>query len=207
MSEIAPINRIVIQSNQLFDRTIKGFEEIGSQDNFYLRNGFASVGDKFTRRANTCGILGMSNGKTTMIKHVAPESKPRNFIEQLDEIVKRFKDETGKLHAIITGGWDCDVASKSQAAIDSSILLSEMGEVLDKNFANLSMIAWKRNPTFTDGLAVTKDSFILTHDPILGKKGLPIFPKDATPSEISRILDDNYRINEIDDAFTICYEG
>ena len=207
-----PIREIVIQSPKKFEKTISGFLEVSPFPEYNIHNAIKSTEPKFTQNANTCAILGMSNGKQTYLGHYAPELKTSKFKQQLEYDVKKMQDETGALSAIVTGGYDRNVHSGMNSVTapqirDSFTQLAEIGEILDKAGANLTMIAGKLNPEFKEHLAITGDRFILTHNPNKINSKLPELSKCKTDSEIERTLENQYSIVEIDLPHKIYYEG
>ena len=165
MKLITPKYEIVVQSPKKFKALISDFREVCEFPNYRINDGVSSKEHKFSANANTCTLLGMNNGVDTYLGHYAPEYKKPDFKEKLDYIVKKFQDKTGELDAVIAGGYSYDVISNPQAAKDSFTLVAQVGEVLDKNGANLTVIAGKRVPSFVDNLAVTEDKFVLSHSP------------------------------------------
>ena len=206
MKLLTPITDIIIESPKRFEQTIKGFEEVAPFPQYHIKHSVISDGDKFTKNANTCTILGMSNGKDTFLGHFAPELKTSDFKDKLDYIVKKFQDKTGQLTAVITGGFDHEmlIPIKRQAT-ESFEQLAEVGEIVDKNNAILTMIGGKKTPLFMDNLAVTKEKFILSHTPKkIGFEPMKDY-KDGT--DLENFLSEKYSISEIDPQHTLNYIG
>jgi hypothetical protein len=151
----------------------------------------------------------MSNGNQTYLGHFAPEIKKADFLQKLDYIVKSFEDATGQLSAVVTGALDYRVGNKSREAVNSNLLCSEICEVLDKNSADLTVIADKTNPVFRDCLAVTPDKFILSHSSQIGKSinSSPFnLKKEPTKQELDKLLYDNYQLYEPSEHHHITFE-
>ena len=202
-----PIHEIAIQSPKKFEETIKGFREVSPFPLYSIEHAVASQEPKYTKYANTCAILGMSNGKKTYLGHYAPENHYADFKNKLERDVKKMQDETGELSAFITGGYNCG-AHGDKTASESFTQLAEIGEVLDKAGARITMIAGKREPVFKDNVAVTPDRFIFSQSPNrVGFDPVPKFNLCKTKAEIEDIGYRNYGISEIDEAHNIYFEG
>lgn len=200
---------IVIQSPKLFQQTIRNFREVAPCPLYDLRHGVTSIGNKFTLDANTCAILAMNNGKSTYLGHFAPEFKTFNFKQKLNTIVENFKAQTGELFAIITGGFDYMNNTANKEAAKSFEQLTEIAEILDKNNAELTIIAGKKTPYFRENLAVTKNKFILSYSPQNIEYTVPT--KNLNPNssinELENFLDNEYGIVEINPLQSINYVG
>lgn len=199
-----PSKDIIFQTPKVFERTIKDFREVSPFPKYSIQEAVTSTEPKYTKNANTCAILGMSNGKTTYLGHFAPELHSAKFKEQLEHDVKRMQDETGELSAVITGGYDYGAGKNTNQSISSFNQLAEIGEVLDKADAKLTMIAAKKNPVFVDDMAVTGDKFILSqHD---GKQVTDVMPelrKYNDKISIEQALNNHYGIVEIEPSHNI----
>lgn len=206
MKLITPITDIIIQSPKKFEQTIQGFREVSPYARYTLNDAVISDGDKFTMYANSCTILGMSNGKNTYLGHFAPELKTSEFKEKLDRIVKKFKDQTGQLTAFITGGLDHNMQFPfKKSAEESFTQMAEVGEILDKNNAIISMVGGKKAPLFMDNLAVTKDAFIFSHTSKRTNLNPMIDYKEH--NNLEEFLKEKYSVAEIDPQHTINYTG
>ena len=202
---ILPITDIVIQSPKKFEQTIQGFQEVSPFARYTLSDAVISNKNKYTLYANSCTVLGMSNGKNTYLGHFAPELKMSDFKDRLDNIVKKFKDQTGQLTAIITGAFDHSlITPRPKDAVESFTQMAEVGEVLDKNNAVLSMIGGKRLPLFMDNLAVTSHEFILSHTP---KKAGAEPMRTFNNTNLEEFLSEKYSVSEINPQHTINYRG
>lgn len=200
---------IVIMSPKIFKKTTENFREVSPFPLYKLQNAVASQENKVTMFGNTCAILGMNNGKSTYLGHFAPECKTWSFKENLDYIVQKFKDETGELFAIVTGGYDYRASApvKNQAS-KSFEQVAEIGEILDKNKAELTMICGKLNPVFTDNLAVTENQFILSHTPkINGSIPTQNLKPNLPLEKMEDFLSNEYSIVEINPLHSINYIG
>lgn len=205
---IGPIKEIVIQPAKKFESAIKDFREVSPFPEYSIYKAVRSEESKFTKSANTCAILGMSNGKQTYLGHYAPELKSQKFKKQLEYDVKKMQDETGELSAIITGGYDKDLRDgvnsvRKQQITASFTQLAEIGEVLDKAGANLTMVAAKTNPSFKENLAVTPDRFILSFTPNTIASRYPDITKCKNNAEIEQELSKFYSISELDSFHNI----
>lgn len=203
-----PIKEIVLESSKKFESTIDGFLEVSPFPEYSIYKAVKSEESKFTKSANTCAILGMSNGKQTYLGHYAPELKSQKFKKQLEYDVKKMQDETGELSAIITGGYDKDLQDgvnsvRKQQITASFTQLAEIGEVLDKAGANLTMVAAKTNPSFKENLAVTPDRFILSFTPYTIASKYPDITKCKNNAEIEQELSKFYSISELDSFHNI----
>lgn len=199
-----PVRDIVLQTPKDFEKTINGFREVAPFPKYSIQEAVASTEPKYTKNANTCAILGMSNGKTTYLGHFAPELHSAKFKEQLERDVKRMQDETGELSAVITGGYDYNAGKNINQAKTSFDQLAEIGEVLDKADAKLTMIAGKKNPVFVDDMAVTSDKFILSqHDGKLVTDVMPELRKYNNKIGIEQALENRYGIVEIEPSHNI----
>ncbi len=206
MKIISPITDIIIESPKKFETTIQGLREVSPFAKYTLNDAVISNEDKFTLNANSCTILGMSNGKNSYLGPFAPELKTSDFKDRLDYIVKKFKDQTGHLTAIITGGFDHNISIpiKKQAE-ESFTQMAEVGEVLDKNNAVLTMISGKRTPLFMDNLAIKDNSFILSHTP--KKVGAEPMKDYDMKTDLEEFLYNKYSVSEIDSQHTLNYIG
>jgi hypothetical protein len=202
-----PITDVVIQSPKIFKKTVFDFKEVSPFPYYALNHAVESCENKVTFNANTCTILGMSNGETTYLGHFAPEVKSSSFKEQLDYIVKKFKDKTGRLCAIVTGAYDYRAkAPNPSQSLKSFEQMAEVGEILDKNGAVMTMIAGKFDPVYTDNLAVTTDKFILSHNPkIAGRTPLANLHKNVTPKQLEELLSSHYSVVEVDPQHSLMY--
>ena len=206
MKIFSPITDIIIESPKKFKTTIDGIREVSPFARYTLNDAVISNEDKYTLNANTCTILGMSNGKNTYLGHFAPEFKTSEFKERLDYIVKKFKDQTGQLTAIITGGFDYNISTPIKRQAEESFRqMSEVGEILDKNNAVLSMIGGKKTPLFIDNLAIKDNKFILSHT----SKHTEFEPMKNynNKANLEEFLSDKYSVYEIDTQHTIEYIG
>ena len=205
MPTIKKLPEIVLESPNRFQKTISNFREVCPFPKYSVTQGVASKENKFTLCANTCMILGMNNGKSTYIGHFAPELKLSNFKQKLDYIVKKFKDETGHLNAIITGGYHYEIPNSIQS-IKSFEQMVDAAEVLDHNDAFLTMICGKVNPKFTDNLAITKEKYILSHSKKIGGYVPTIsLNSQASKIELEELLKNNYSVVELEPEQKICY--
>lgn len=197
-----PVRDIILQAPKNFEKTIKDFKEVAPFPNYSVKEAVMSTEPKYTKNANTCAILGMSNGKTTYLGHFAPELHSAKFKEQLEHDVKKMQDETGKLSAVITGGYDYSIGSnQAKTSFDQ---LAEIGEILDKADANITMIAAKRKPAFVDDMAITNDKFILSqHDGKLITDVIPELRKCNDRLSTEQALNNYYGIVETDSAHNI----
>ncbi|MCD8378599.1 MAG: hypothetical protein LUB59_07425 [Candidatus Gastranaerophilales bacterium] len=204
---LTPIKKIIIQDIPVFEKTVsKGFKEVCKFPNYKVGDGVVSRTQKFTTRANTCSVLGMSNGEETYIGHFAPEDRSFNFLDTLDYIIKSFKDKTGKATAVLTGGYDYAAAGGSTQAQESFSLGANIAGIVDKNGIPLSMVFGKKNPVFTDTLAAAEDAFILSAQPKSGYINPLKFNKNPNKQELLQILENNYRVAEIEPEHSICFE-
>ena len=130
-----PIREIIVQSPKKFEQTIKPFikSEVSPFPRYKLKYSVTSPDSKYTMNANTCTILGMSNGKDTFLGHFAPELEDPNFADRLDYIIKKLQDATGELSAIIAGGHDYNLDNIVYQSKKSYDKLAEVGGLLDKN--------------------------------------------------------------------------
>ena len=199
---------IAIVSPNIFKQTTKNFKEVSPCPLYTLLDGIASKENKYTMGGNTCSIIAMNNGKSTYLGHFAPEFRELSFKQKLDNIIRKFKAQTGELSAIVTGGYDYKVPANNKEAIKSFEQIAEIGEILDKNNAHLTMIACKTNPIFTDNLAVTNDEFILSHSPKTGGN-IPTrkLTSNTSTEELEDLLNNEYSIVEIDPLHTIIFGG
>lgn len=203
-----PVNKIILETPKKFQETIREFREVSEFPKYRINDGVSSKENKYTLNANTCAILGMSNGRNTYLGHYAPEYKTFSFKDMLDRIVKTFQDETGELSAIITGGYDFNAGKNINQSKDSFELVANIAEILDKNNAKLSVIAAKRNPIHKEHLAITKDSFILTQSP--NKYGDKVFEgltEQSSHNKIEDMLYKQYSIAEIDPEHKLNFIG
>ena len=206
-----PVKTLIFQSPKKFEQAIKGYTEVSPFPQYSI-HAVAAADAKYTKNANTCAILAMSNGKRTYLGHYAPEYKSSKFKSQLEHDVKKMQDETGELSAIITGGMDKDITNGTGGLLSSQVKdsytqLAEIGEVLDKANANLTMISAKILPSFKEHLAVTPDKFIITHSPNSINSKIPKLSSYPNTNEFEKELNNYYSIVEIDPAHKIYYEG
>lgn len=202
-----PIREIAIQTPKKFEETIKDFREVSPFPLYSIEHAVASEEPKYTQYANTCAILGMSNGKKTYLGHFAPENHYADFKSKLERDVKKMQDETGQLSAFVTGGYDYNVKGYRDSK-ESFEQLAEIGEVLDKAGASITMLAGKEKPVFKDNMAVTPDRFILSHSTNMpGFELIPDFKKCMTKADFENTGYNYYRISEIDEAHNIYFEG
>ena len=202
-----PIKEIVIQSNKKFEETINGFREVSPFPLYSIEHAVVSEEPKYTKYANTCAILGMSNGKKTYLGHFAPENHYADFKNKLERNVKKMQDETGQLSAVVTGGYNYSVAGYNDAKA-SFEQLAEIGEVLDKAGASITMLAGKRQPLFKDNMAVTPERFILSQSSNrVGFDPVPDFKNCKTKQDFENLGYKHYGISELDDVHNIYFEG
>ncbi|MBO6272216.1 hypothetical protein J6O48_05480 [bacterium] len=209
MDNLNLVNRIILQSPKRFEETVKGFKEVSKFPNYSIKDSVASYKDKYTRSANSCAELAMSNGKYTYLGHFAPELRKYDFRDKLDYIIKKMQDETGELSAFVTGGHDVGTGGNKFAADESFRQLADIGNVLDNNnVENLTMIAAKKKFDIKDNLAVTGDSFIFSHTPTDCRfNPLQIDKPNPTREELEALLKTRYGIVEIAPEHTIEYIG
>lgn len=202
-----PISTLVVQSPNRFKETVNRFKEVCEFPHYRVNDGVASVEPKVTLGGNTCTILGMSNGEESYIGHFAPEFLRGDFNQKLDLIIKKFMDKTGELSAIITGGYSRFADGGSAEAVKSFEQSARVAEVLDKYTSDITMISGKRNPVFTDCLAVDGDRFILSHSKKVGvNNSTPHLKQNPTPQEIQAELYKNYEIADLDGTSTVIFE-
>lgn len=200
MSEFGLIRNIIVESESRFNKRIiaEHCKEVCQNPRYRLSDGVISSSPKVTYYANTCSILGMSNGLKTFLGHFAPELKTSSFMRNLDEIVKKFKGETGQLSACVNGGYGFS-PNKDKIFVDSNILISDIGNILDKNGAEITMISGKSNPIFMDNMAVTNDAFIISPVSVT-RSDTPLtrLRQNISREELEKLLEENYDIFEVD---------
>jgi hypothetical protein len=109
---------------------------------------------------------------------------------------------------MITGGFSRFASGNPKEVEKSYEQLAKIGEVVDKHTPQITMIAGKLEPTFTDNLAVTSDKFILSHSPILGKKSpLPKIDPKSSEEECKAFFDKYYEISDLDATPTIIFDA
>lgn len=199
MAPLTPVRTLSIQSPDKFKQTTKLFNEVCEFPHYKVTDGVVSSEAKYTRGGNTCSILAMSNGKDTYIGHFAPEFYGGNFKDKLDYIVQKFKDKSGELTAMITGGFSRNAQKANLDEANRSFTqLAVIGDVLGRHTDDITMIAGKTNPVFVDNLAVDGEKFILSHTPKIGSKYTPELKKNPTSQEVEQALYDNYEIVDFD---------
>lgn len=207
MNSTRPISTLIIQSPNRFAETTQKFKEVCPFPKYHVTDGVTSTTPKKTLCGNTCTILAMSNGEETYIGHFAPEYLTSNFKQKLDGIVAQFKDKTGQLTAMITGGYS-RFANGNKAEVDKSFeQVALVGDVLSKHTDDITMIAGKIDPTFVDNLAVDGENFFLSHSKKLGKDAqIPQLKKNPSPQDIENALSEYYEAVELDGTPNVIFD-
>lgn len=206
MSPITSTPIIIFQKPQKFEQTIKGFKEVCEFPNYKVTSGIASKQGKVTYGVNTCSVLAMDNGVETYLGHFAPEYMRGDFTSKLDEIVRRFKDATGELKAVILGGYSRLAPPNMQEANRSFNQLAEIGNVLDRHTSHITMIGGKVNPTFVEDVAIKGDKVFVTHKRKIGQSYTPELKPSTNSSANELILERDYEIVDCD-GHKIFFEG
>lgn len=202
-----PIKTLIVQSPERFEETTKRFKEICPFPYYHVSDGVASTSPKKTFGANTCTVLAMSNGEQTYLGHFAPEFMKGDFKQKLDYIVQQFKDKTGQLSAMITGGYSHLAPPNKAESVKSFEQLTSVSEVVGRHTDDITMIAGKSNPVFVENLAVDGENFILSHSKKLGKgTRTPQLKQNPTPQEIEQAFYENYEIAEFDATPKIIFD-
>lgn len=190
-----PKTNIIFLPPKPFSDRANGFEEAGKFPHYRVEDGIMSTKPKFSVQANTCSILGLNNGKDVYEGHFAPEYKKSDFLKKLDYIVKKFQDATSKANAVVVGGWDYNI--NTNEAKNSFELSCDIGNVLDKNNVPTSMFCGKREPNYTENLAVTQNDFFITHNRKIGTRK-DFLEKKISKEDLEELLENSYEIFEID---------
>lgn len=209
MKTLEPISRIILQTPAKFKETVsQGFREVSKFPHYGIDDAVASTENKYTKYAKTCSILGMSNGIESYVGHFAIPANLSNFLKNLDIIIRRFKEHTGQLSAVITGGYDYQVKDIAMQPKESFELGVGMASLLDKHSADLSMIFGKIDPVFSDSLAVTKDAFVLSHsNNICPQRYEDYISKNLHTNDIEGLLAERYEVCEIDSKHKLYIKG
>lgn len=206
MPQIKSTPVIIFQNPQKFQETVKGFKEVCEFPNYRVKDGVISPKGKVTYGVNTCSVLAMDNGKETYLGHFAPEYMRGDFMTTLDEIVKRFKDATGELKAVILGGYSRLAPPNEQEAKKSFSQLADIGNVLDRHTSHITMIGGKYNPTFVEDVAIQGDKVFVTHKRKIGQYYVPELKASTNSSANELILEKDYEVVDCD-GHKIFFEG
>lgn len=185
---------IIFQQPQKFQETVKGFKEVCKFPHYFLKDGVASPNGKVTYGANTCCVLAMDNGAETYLGHFAPEYMKYDFMAKLDEIVRRFKDATGELQAVILGGHSKFVKPNVQEANQSFTQLANVANVLDRHTSHITMIGGKYNPTFVEDVAIQGDKVFVSHNKKLNQSYAPDLKASTNSNANALLLENDYEI-------------
>lgn len=163
MKLMNPVNEIIFTTPERFAKSVKKAVEVGEFPKYKVTDGVMSARDKFTTGANTCSGLALSGGDLSYLGHYAPELRRPDFLEKLDYIIKSFQDKSGeKGSGILAGGYDFNVKECGIDSVGSFNLFADAANLLDKRGVDFTMICGKKNPLYTDSLAVIGDKFIMT---------------------------------------------
>ena len=148
--------RIQYQSPKQFEKTIQNLhaQEVCPFPKYCFHNKVTSDKPMFSQYANTCSILDIND---TMV-HLAPETRTHDLMQKITNLVKKEKDEKGDVTAFIIGGQNNDTKSFD--------LFNDIGNVLDKEGVDFSMICGKRDSARSgrDALLKNGDTFIFTQE-------------------------------------------
>src|SRR5574344_2328041 len=165
-------------------------QEVGVYPKYRLRDSVTSAKPMFSKYANTCSIVSVND---TML-HLAPELRCYKFIDRFTDLVKKQKDEKGDVTAFVLGGRVNDK--------ESFELFNDIGNVLEKEGADFSMICGKFDPKNKpamdlDALCQNKDTFTFTQENNRELENFVKENKSLTSDGFKKVFEKFYNFVEI----------
>jgi len=147
---------IIYKNPQEFLGLVKSSDakEFGVYPHYKFKDKKTLTESGFSQFAKTCSIVLINDEGI----HLAPELRESSLLKNISELAKKVKDTTGILTSFIFGG---EAHNQNK---DSFELFNDIGNVLDKEGADISVICGKKFDGSRDALLKDKNNIFITSE-------------------------------------------